>query len=386
MAIIEKLNSYMPAPFNKTDPLYQAIFGKTPFIPETSIVHSADYKCGAVANELEYVMGFCEYLTRTKLIADFYGDYLARVVFFFTGIRRTSGESDASLRNRFNALVVRRLNKTWITKWMIADVFSYFFNHDLFYVVENYIANTHITDGSFESGNPLWTIIAGSGSTVARMNDHSQFDLSYCMKFHAAASAAADACSLSQVFQSSASAGGYMLDFWVNDDGLVTGPNIAKLTLQRSGDSFYYNFATWVWQVGEAHLLIPKTAAQKYEIRQALVLLADSRVLTMKISNVGGSGSAYNFWADLVEFGAKPIYPTLKVAVINVGNDANFMNVWPGTTDPIVGLNYDYASYLGQCYISGFGGIGTLAFYQGLLEIIKPAGVKGVVEILVRDA
>ena len=269
---------------------------------------------------------------------------------------------------------------------MIADVFSYFFSRDILYVVENYIINSHITDGSFESGNPLWTIAAGAGSTIVRENAHTQFDLSYCMHFHAAAGAAADDATLAQVFSLPADAGGYMLDFWINDDGLVTGPNVAKVVLQRSGDGYYYNFATWTWQAAEAHLLVPKTAAQKYEVRQALVILGDSRTLTLKIANVGGSATAYNFWVDLVEFGPKPIYPTLKVEIINVGNDANFLNAWPGTNDPIVGLNYDYASYLGQCYISGFGGINTLAYYQGLLEIIKPIGVKGVVEILVRDA
>ena len=104
MTIIEKINAYMPTLINKGDPVYQAIFGKYPFTRDANVTTSGNYKCGGIANELEFAIGFCEYLTRTRLINDFYGEFLDRVVFFFTGLKRTYLESDASLRNRFNAL------------------------------------------------------------------------------------------------------------------------------------------------------------------------------------------------------------------------------------------------------------------------------------------
>jgi len=77
--------------------------------------------------------------------------------------------------------------------------------------------------------------------------------------------------------------------------------------------------------------------------------------------------------------------PSVKVCLINQGGAADFMSLWEGTDDPIPGLEYTFASYLGQCYIGGWGGLVTLQYYTSLLQIIKPFGVQSMVEVVDRN-
>lgn len=383
MSQIAELNALMPTDLDKLTAEYLAIFGNEEFTPAGTIAQSSDYNCGAVANELEYIKGFIDYLTRTSSINDFYGTYLEKIVYFFTGLKRTAGETDAQLRNRFNALVIRNNNPSWITKWMIRDVFRYFFAQDIIYVIENYVTSNRVTDPSFEIDPATNWQKGESGSSTVTWDTMEMFDGGKCAKISVDASASAVylAQTLAAVPEDT-----YALSFFTKDDRAITG-DLFKVTIQRSIDSYYYNFTTMEWQAAETHWTIARNAGTRYEIQQAFVAVgADTagKDLTIKFENIGGTSTAYAYYIDLVEFGPQLPNPSVKVSLVNVGSSGDFMNLWQGTDDPIPGLEYSFASYLGQCYIGGWGGLGTLQYYTSLLELIKPYGVQSLVEVINR--
>ena len=370
----------MPSFLNKITQEYEAIFGKENFTPISPIETSQDFQCGAMANELEYARGFCDYVIRTGIIDNLYGSYLEKVVDFFTGLKRIPLESDESLRNRFKVLCIRQFNPSWITSWMIKDVFSYFFDQDIIYLIENMISDEFITDGGFENNDPLW-ISSSSGSSVFSRNSSDHFVGNYCGEFSIDSSGSN--CSLSQTLASSIPAGYYQFSFFVSYDGNLTlQEEMAKVSIIRSSDGYYYNFSDWSWQAAPTYWVVDRpTEINAYQLKQAYVNLISPDNLTIKIENYGSSTEAHKFWIDRIQFGTQLEYPSVKVLLINEGPQSDFLSVFPGTGDPVPGVDYDFGSYLGQAYLQGIGGAGTSVYYQNLLNIIKPVGVYATIEI-----
>lgn len=384
MSIITTLNERMPTLLNKHSKEYTAIFGDDEATPTSPIADSSDYNTGAVANELEYSKGFCDYITRSLQIDNYYSTYLDKVVYFFTGLLRTYAETDAQLINRFKALMIRNNNKSWSTTWMIRDVFKYFFDQSIIYVIENFIDTDLIIDGSFEE-NPTvnWTRTASGGSAVDFPTTETFSESTTC-RFTIDSSG--NSCSLSQVI-GAVSTGMYVLGFFTKDDRLLSTNDLFKVTLQRSGDSYYYNFDTQAWQSGEAHWTISKNSGTRYENKRGFVdvpVAMTGQDITLKFENIGGTSDAYKFYLDKIEFGPLLPYPTVKVVLVNIGNQSGFMSAWPGDGDPIADYDYTLASYYGLCYLEGIGGLGTLQYYMDLLNLIKPCGVKAQLEIVSR--
>ena len=384
MSQIAELNNLMPTDLDKLTVEYEAIFGKEDFTPNPTIAQSSDFQCGAIANELEYAKGFIDYITRTNSIDNFYGEYLEKILYFFTGLTRVGDESDADLRNRFRALVIRQNNPSWITTWMIRDVFKYYFSQDIIYVIENFTLDNFIYDGSFEI-NPAANWGTGqSGSSTVTWDTTQMFDGGTCAKLSVDGSGSD--VYISQVMNAMA-ADTYVLSFFQKDDRAYAGPTLFKVVIQRSIDSYYYNFDTMGWQAGEAHLVVNRNAGTRYECVQAFVNIPVGMAgynVTVKFENIGGTSTPYVFYIDDVQFGTMLPNPSVKVTLINVGGAGDFMSLWEGSGDPIPGLDYDFASYLGQCYIGGWGGLNTLQYYEALLQIIKPFGVQSLVEVINR--
>jgi hypothetical protein len=128
----------------------------------------------------------------------------------------------------------------------------------------------------------------------------------------------------------------------------------------------------------------------KYDCYQQFVAVDAAQAnkqLKIRIDGSAGTGAnpPYQYYVDLVELGPKLPYPSVKVVLVNVGMDPEFLSVWQGTGDPIPGLDYELASYLGLSYIAGLGGLYTLEYYRALLQIVKPFGVRSTVEVIGRS-
>jgi hypothetical protein len=374
----------MPTDLDKTTIEYTAIFGNEVFTPVDPIDESADFNCGAVANELEYVKGFIDYITRSGIIDEFYGEYLDRVVYYFTGIRRIPGEDDAYLRIRFKSLIHRRYNPSWITKWMIRDVFSYFVSEEGMYVIENYIETNLITDPSFELNPALnWTKYEPGSATII-WNTSEMFDGGKCAEM---AMVSGSLLSLSQTV-SSIVEGMHVLSFYTKDDGTFGGTIPLQVALQRSSDSYYYNFTTQEWQSATSYWLIAKNESTRYEPQQAFVdipLGMAGQDVTLFFHNVPGAPGSYSVYIDLVEFGSILPNPSVEVVIVGgISTGEEYISIAEGTVDPIVGLDYDIASYLGHDFLSGFSG-GSITYFDELLQMVKPAGVQSRVRVVERS-
>jgi hypothetical protein len=384
MSVIAGLNSFMPTLLNKNTEEYIAIFGNEVFSRQADIVDSADFNCGAIANEMEFSVGFCEYVTKTRNIDNYYGEYLDRIIYYFTGfVRDPLGvESDASFRNRFKAVAVRALNPSWLTTWSIRDVFSYFFPLSIIYVTENYVLDEFFTDGSFEVDPALNWVVVNSGASATSFVTHDMFYGTACAEVSIDSSGSA--CSIAQTI-ASVPIGKYLLSFFTKDDRLLPTSDLFKVIAQRASDSFYYNFDTQTWQALATSKTVVKNVGTRYESQQLFVDVPGIDNITIKFENVGGTSVAYKYYLDKITFGTFLPYPTLKLVLVDENLGDVFMNLWSGTADPIALLDYTKAGYIEQGYISGFGGEGLLPYYQTLLSIVKPAGVNSMIEVVWRS-
>lgn len=377
MSEISQLNEYMPTNLDKMTDEYLAIFGNESFTANTPIVDSADYNCGAIANELEYEKGFCDYLTKSTTIDDFSDAYLERVVKFFVGLERRVGQTDEKLRLIFKALCIRHVNESWCTKWILIDIFSYFFPEEDLHVVENYVIDNFIQDESFEIGG-IWTEYE-SGSSTIDFTTTEVFDHGYSAEF--TVDSVSSTCYLQQTM-TAISQGDYMLSFFRKDQGLVNNP--FRVYITRT-DGYYYNFDTFTWQVTAVYLLVAETNSTRFESISQFVKVPATTNITVKFQSNTGYSLQYKFWLDKICFGTKLPYPTIKLIIQTDDTPVEFMSLWPGAADPIGGgADYSYASFYGDCYF--FGGVGYLVSYLQLLDIVKTAGVKAIIENVLLEA
>lgn len=384
--IIDLINKRMPHAVKKTGKEYEAIWGKTQYTENETIESSADYNCGAIANELEYLRAYINRSITSMNLDQAEEELLDKIITFFLNISRIYDETDTSLRKRFFAFIRRLGNKRWSTTWSFKDVFSYFFNPDNIYVIENYIEDDdqilngdfeNVTEGSFDN----WSKYE-SGSSVINVNTTEMFQEAKCPEFSIDSSNSE--VSLSQTI-SSVSAGDYKLSLFYKDDEILSSGDVVKLTIQRSGDNYYYNFDTLSWQAAAASKELP-IVGDYYRYAGVHVKNEDTRNLTLKIANAGSAGTAYKFYVDRVKFGEWKTYPSVKVLIVCVGEYGVFLSLWPGTSDPIGGgEDYQYASFFENDFIAGMGMEFTETLYQDILSRIKEAGSKSDIEFIHRN-
>ena len=173
--ILETLNERMPALVDISDEVYEALFGKINFVPNSLIATSDDYQCGAICNELEYLRGYINRMSASTNIDNMEGTLLDTIVDFFTHLVRIWDETDANLLNRFHALIRRKANPRWMTTWSMMDAFSYFFDKASIYLIENYIETDLSANGDFEQGSgdtfTSWNKTEAGSSVIVNIVD-----------------------------------------------------------------------------------------------------------------------------------------------------------------------------------------------------------------------
>ena len=150
MTMIELFNSNISDAINKTDDLYKSWFGDSDFEPETTIVESEDFNCGAICNELEYAKLVVDSYTKSLDVNQASGDELSLLINTFINLpRRGQYESDLTFRKRFNFLVTDKTHPRRITKWSILKALSYF--------IDNYEETVQLIE-PFDSNNLYFQI------------------------------------------------------------------------------------------------------------------------------------------------------------------------------------------------------------------------------------
>ncbi len=374
---IQRINKNMPNVLNKDNEDYKKLFGKDPYTPITPISVSSDVDCGAVSNEIEFLRQQINELIESFSSANAESDVLDELVELFSNIKRIYDEEDSSVRNRIISYLVREGNPRWHTKWAYIDVFTYFFPSAIILCEEDYIETNSILNSSFEDSAFLdWTKSEAGASVITQENI--PFEGARSAKY--AIDSSNSAAYLHQTI-SGVTAGNYKICLWYKDDDLCPTANVLKVYIKRSGDSYYYNFTTGLFQAGASYLEAPKVG-DVWTYLSSLVVNADTRDLTIYTENSGGAGTAYNFYIDRVRFGERPDYASFDILVIF--NLAGFGSMLFLVDDTVV--DWDPSNlYLDQGFFGGSGGNFGTDYYNSLLEKIRSAGIKGLIEFLARE-
>ena len=382
--IIKSLNKKMPPLINKDGEEYKAVIGNEKFTPEAIIIQSSDYKCGAIANELEFLRLFINYAKAAYNVETTEEGWIDVITEFFLNMSRLYQEEDENLINRFFSITKRKNFPKWMVPLIIKKVFSYFFNEDDIFIINNYIESNLISNSDFEdgTGNDFddWTEYeTGDSHIIETTTEH--LEQARAVEFQI--SSDIDNCYILQTITSVVT-GFYKFSMFYKDDGLADGDDVLTLIIRRSGDSLQYNPETQDWEAGY-RILIPKKGTD-YKYFEIFVVLPSPRDLTFIIASESfylDSTVAYKVRVDKVEFGEWFEEPSVKALIVSNYSPGGYANIWPSGADPLGGgENYDYASFLDNDFISGEGNAYPVDFFEDLLDRIRVAGVKPAIEIL----
>ena len=335
--IIDHLNAIMP--IDVTTKEYEAIFGKIIYTENIPIVTSSDYNSGAVANELEFLKRYISLVLTSLNINNAEDVYLEKVINFFSGLRRIFDEEDADLKNRFDALILRNGNTSWMTTWSMIDVFSYFFDKDNIYIIENYVETNLISNGGFEEGTGNvftdWTKSESGSSVIIEATGGDEFIDDRAAEFQVDSSN--NLVYLSQTV-SSVAQGNYKVDLFYWDDGNCPDDDVITVEITRSSDGYYWDF-DGNWQSGVIGKDIAIKGIVKYTYWSAYIYQesVSAENITIKIKNKGSTGTAYKFRIDEVNFGEWKDYPSFKLLiVVDILAGPNDLSLWAGSEDNLI--------------------------------------------------
>jgi len=275
----------MPSSLNTKGEEYLAIFGDEDFTPNDPITESADYQCGAIANELEYLRGFIDRLIESLDVDQATGDYLEKMISFMINIERIYSEADSALLNRFHAFI--RRDPRWMTKWSILDAFGYFFDPSDLHLIENYIESSDIVNGDFEIWSSGmfddWTKSESNNSRL--MRSAPRIEGSWGCGFFV--DARNNPVTIYQTI-SSVTIGDYKFSVLVVDDGLSPLASILYVAFQRSSDSFYYDASDDTWKSGIQENNLAAVGPTRTEYRSEYMKNEGTENITVTIGNAEG--------------------------------------------------------------------------------------------------
>jgi hypothetical protein len=386
MSIIKSLNERMPSLINKQEKGYKVVYGDVNSVPNTVINQSSDINCGAISNELEFLKLFIIYTLSAYDLGKSENEWIDVVTDFFLNMKRIEEETDVNLINRFFSIIRRKLFPKWMVPLSIKKVFSYFFDEKDIFVINDYIETGDvILNGDFEDGTgndfDNWDEYeSGDSHIVETKTEH--LEQSRAVEFQIS-----EDIDSSYILQNvnSVGTGIYKFSMFYKDDGNCTGDNILTLTIRRSGDSKQYDAKTNTWISG-AKILIPKKGLN-YVYYEVYVVCPDSRDLTFIIASEStflSSENNYKVRVDKVRFGIWPENPSVKVFIASNYLPGSYSNLWPAGSDPIATYDYENASFLDNDFLSGPGSSYPLDFLNELLDKVKTAGIKSVVEVVSR--
>jgi len=125
--MIRVWNTNISEEINREGAFYKTWIGRDPFTPESTIVTSDDYNCGAICNELEFVRLVSDYYVESLSVDKAEDEELQDLILTFVDMpRRNQLEADATYRLRYKFVVIEKANRRRTTRWAILDAISYF--------------------------------------------------------------------------------------------------------------------------------------------------------------------------------------------------------------------------------------------------------------------
>jgi hypothetical protein len=355
------LLDFLPTGFNKRDPFIQAFY-------------SDDTGRGALADEIESLIGFIDYYTRTDDIRNHAGATLDTLAGMFANITRQLEEDDARLLRRTLALTARKGDKIWGNALDIKHVFETYFKDIHAYISENTGApeTSLLRRGDFEDdldgrADDCWT---RTGSAV--YTGDARFAGKQGVYFDGASPT-----SVAQVVED-VGAGLYTLHFFLKGrcgvrirddtgrywDGTVRANHYA-LKWRDEEYTNWFETADWenVYMFVRLTTLVPRLSLE--------FVVADGHTACI----------------DHAQLFPKPPNPSFTVTVQYEGYaiTSKTLHLGAPAVDPAAGVDYSNESYYDHAYIVGRMGAYRDKVYQTLLDAVRPRGIQAFVEFVERE-
>jgi hypothetical protein len=320
-------------------------------------VFSDDEGNGALAHELDTLVDFINYYTKTDDVRNHKGISLDLIIKEFTNFNRRVLEKDEIYLRRFLAITERKKDLVWGTKWNIKHVFETYFSGIEVFVAENTSDVNLIINGDFEDMDENWNIEGG-----AEISYSARLSGSRGLYFNRTSGAASQSVNLER--------GVYVLHFFLEGTVDVEITNSAGKywdmnRLEWRDNPLVNNFESGIW---DDQSIFIKVLPEEDSI--------DIRFIGTK---------DYVITLDYVRLYRKLPYPTYTVIVKYEGYAVadKTLHLGKGMEDPDPAITwYPRESYFDNSYVLGRIGAYRKEVYLSLLEIIRPKGIKAFVETI----
>ena len=282
------------------------------------------------------------------------GEPMEKILDKFSIVTPYTGESEISALKRVKSVYARE-SPVLGTRQDVKNVFSFLLESESVFVINNseLIANSLLLNGDFEAEiNEAW-ILKGAASLEKR----NQFEGTMALKL-----SGGSAKQTVQLKEKTV----YCLHGFYNGDNV----NIAI----KSGSKYWDStgeIGSWI----DKETLKKLPAVDTYTPFQIFVVTEETTDF-----EVSFSGTGYIDYVRLFEKDATSMFSVICI-MQDVATDKT-ATLGRGESDPIDGIDYDKQSYLDDTYIIGGNGVKSINFYKKVLDIIKPAGIYGVIELL----
>jgi len=349
------LIDYMASGINTEDEVFKAVF-------------SDDEGNGAGAIELDRVLDFINYYTKTDDVRNHKGYTLEMIVKEFTGFRRMLYEPDSIYLRRFLAITERKKDEVWGTKWNIQHVFEAYFDWVKIYVSEctNDITKNLLTDGDFEDDEGWETDGEAEYTGAAR------FSGKRGLYFNGQPGGCVQ--NINDLKE-----GVYTLHFFIKGK---CGVKIRK----RNSLGQYWNATAkpnnyvLKWQEGE---FVNTFKGDVWQDAYCFIVLTETSDISIEFVSLENEDCCI----DYARLFRKPLNPSYTVIVQYEGYQVTdkSLHLAKGKDDPIDGINYSKESYFDHHYIVGRLGAHRREVFNSLLEIIRPLGIQPFLEFVERE-
>jgi hypothetical protein len=346
---MEGLNliKYTAAGINTEDDSFKAVF-------------SDESGEGALAVELDALVDFINYYTRTDDVRNHRGYSLDMIIKEFMNINRRVFEKDDLYLRRFLAVTERKKDQIWGNKWNIKHIFEAYFSGIEAFVAENTSDENLIINGDFERGDENWIIEGG-----AEISGSARFSGSAGLYFNRIRGSASQSLELEK--------GAYALHFFLQGDVDVEVKNSA-------GKYWDMNILEWMDNPTSNRFSSGAWDDQSMFIK---ILRDEGDSATLKF--IGDEDSVITL--DYARLYRKPPYPTYTVIVKYEGYAVTdkTLHLGKGMEDPDPAISwYSRESYFDNSYIIGRIGAYRNEVYLELLEAVRPKGIRAFVEAVER--
>jgi len=339
---------------NTEDEVFKAIF-------------SDDEGNGSYAIELDKVLEFINYYTKTDDVRNHKGYTLEMIIKEFTGFRRMLYEPDSIYLRRFLAITERKKDDVWGTKWNIQHVFEAYFNWVDIFVSEctNDIKSNFLLGGDFEEDDD-W--VTGGEACYTK---EARFSGKRGLYFNG------NSCTCKQDI-SDLEKGVYTLHFFMEGK---CGVKIKDSNGRYWNGTAKPNNYVLKWQNGE---FINRFEGAAWQDVFCFIILPEKMDITVEFVALENE----NCYIDYARLFKKPLNPSYTVIVRYEGYQATtdkILHLGPGKEDPIDGIDYARESYFDHHYILGRRGAQRREVFNSLLEIIRPLGIQPFLEFIEKE-